>query len=123
MDRLISTPETKNTIHPPLMISQQHMQQARQSQQQQQEFDKDSVFEQVKKTKYRLKILTPFHIKHTRTGINKFNYTMIHNSKTLFPQQGETRDFLYFLRRIRYDHRQCPQNEGVKIPMLRIYHE
>uniref|UniRef100_A0A1I8BZH5 Neur_chan_LBD domain-containing protein n=1 Tax=Meloidogyne hapla TaxID=6305 RepID=A0A1I8BZH5_MELHA len=27
-------------------------------------------------------------------------------------EQGETRDFLHFLRRIKYDHRQCPQNEG-----------
>ncbi|KAL3086187.1 hypothetical protein niasHT_039979 [Heterodera trifolii] len=27
-------------------------------------------------------------------------------------EQGETRDFLAFLRRIRYDHRQCPQNNG-----------
>ena len=26
--------------------------------------------------------------------------------------QGETRDFLHFLRRIKYDHRQCPQNDG-----------
>uniref|UniRef100_A0A7E4UL93 Gamma-aminobutyric acid receptor subunit beta n=1 Tax=Panagrellus redivivus TaxID=6233 RepID=A0A7E4UL93_PANRE len=25
---------------------------------------------------------------------------------------GETRDFLQFLRRIQYDHRQCPENEG-----------
>ncbi|CAJ0950758.1 unnamed protein product, partial [Mesorhabditis belari] len=25
-------------------------------------------------------------------------------------QQGETRDFLQFLRKIRYDHRQCPEN-------------
>ncbi|CAJ0604707.1 unnamed protein product [Cylicocyclus nassatus] len=25
--------------------------------------------------------------------------------------QGETRDFLHFLRRINYDHRQCPENE------------
>ena len=27
-------------------------------------------------------------------------------------KQGETRDFLHFLRRIKYDHRQCPQNGG-----------
>ncbi|KAI6190742.1 Neur-chan-LBD domain-containing protein [Aphelenchoides bicaudatus] len=25
---------------------------------------------------------------------------------------GETRDFLHFLRRIKYDHRQCPDDEG-----------
>ncbi|CAK5081833.1 unnamed protein product [Meloidogyne enterolobii] len=30
-------------------------------------------------------------------------------------EQGETRDFLHFLRRIKYDHRQCPQNEAVQI--------
>uniref|UniRef100_A0A1I7SIG9 DDE_Tnp_1_7 domain-containing protein n=1 Tax=Bursaphelenchus xylophilus TaxID=6326 RepID=A0A1I7SIG9_BURXY len=27
---------------------------------------------------------------------------------------GETRDFLAFLRRIKYDHRQCPENGGGK---------
>uniref|UniRef100_A0A183CS01 Secreted protein n=1 Tax=Globodera pallida TaxID=36090 RepID=A0A183CS01_GLOPA len=30
-------------------------------------------------------------------------------------EQGETRDFLAFLRRIRYDHRQCPRNEGQSV--------
>uniref|UniRef100_A0A183CNG9 Neur_chan_LBD domain-containing protein n=1 Tax=Globodera pallida TaxID=36090 RepID=A0A183CNG9_GLOPA len=28
---------------------------------------------------------------------------------------SETRDFLAFLRRIRYDHRQCPRNEGQSV--------
>uniref|UniRef100_A0A914D7T2 Neurotransmitter-gated ion-channel ligand-binding domain-containing protein n=1 Tax=Acrobeloides nanus TaxID=290746 RepID=A0A914D7T2_9BILA len=27
-------------------------------------------------------------------------------------EQGETQDFLHFLRRIKYDHRQCPENSG-----------
>ncbi|KAH7727426.1 Protein LGC-35 a [Aphelenchoides avenae] len=35
------------------------------------------------------------------------------NKHTVF-EQGETRDFLHFLRRIRYDHRQCPDNDGSK---------
>ncbi|TMS33800.1 hypothetical protein L596_001496 [Steinernema carpocapsae] len=29
--------------------------------------------------------------------------------------QGETRDFLQFLRRIKYDHRQCPENDGESV--------
>uniref|UniRef100_A0A915DVT7 Uncharacterized protein n=1 Tax=Ditylenchus dipsaci TaxID=166011 RepID=A0A915DVT7_9BILA len=28
---------------------------------------------------------------------------------------GETRDFLHFLRRIKYDHRQCPENQGESV--------
>uniref|UniRef100_A0A914EK95 Uncharacterized protein n=1 Tax=Acrobeloides nanus TaxID=290746 RepID=A0A914EK95_9BILA len=30
-------------------------------------------------------------------------------------EQGETRDFLHFLRRIQYDHRQCPENDGESV--------
>uniref|UniRef100_A0A0N4ZBH9 Neur_chan_LBD domain-containing protein n=1 Tax=Parastrongyloides trichosuri TaxID=131310 RepID=A0A0N4ZBH9_PARTI len=33
------------------------------------------------------------------------------NKESIF-EQGETRDFLQFLRRIKYDHRQCPYNDG-----------
>ena len=32
------------------------------------------------------------------------------NKESVF-EQGETRDFLHFLKKIKYDHRQCPENE------------
>uniref|UniRef100_A0A0N5B3T9 Neur_chan_LBD domain-containing protein n=1 Tax=Strongyloides papillosus TaxID=174720 RepID=A0A0N5B3T9_STREA len=43
---------------------------------------------------------------------NVYNSNGLGVSKDAIFEQGETRDFLHFLRRIKYDHRQCPYNEG-----------
>ncbi|KAK0393358.1 hypothetical protein QR680_000169 [Steinernema hermaphroditum] len=50
---------------------------------------------------------------HKQSYMPTFNYGMF-DKESIF-EQGETRDFLQFLRRIKYDHRQCPENEGESV--------
>ncbi|KAK6054330.1 hypothetical protein COOONC_08167 [Cooperia oncophora] len=38
-------------------------------------------------------------------------YTKNELDRARIYEQGETRDFLQFLRKIRYDHRQCPDDD------------
>uniref|UniRef100_A0AAF5DMB1 Uncharacterized protein n=1 Tax=Strongyloides stercoralis TaxID=6248 RepID=A0AAF5DMB1_STRER len=53
-----------------------------------------------------------FYDKEKNNFEKEFNTKQLSVSKDAIFEQGETRDFLQFLKRINYDHRQCPYNEG-----------
>nr|CAD2139236.1 unnamed protein product [Meloidogyne enterolobii] len=85
---------------------------------QQRQIDKDTEIEEELDSDVEEAILVDKII--SLNGENEFNeekqfiqqQTQQQFGKDTVFEQGETRDFLHFLRRIKYDHRQCPQNEG-----------